>query len=99
MEISPIELSEHNSIHPNLDMIDNYFAISAVPISDEEIYSVTINQNLAEPSNVDEALNDLFWKGSMDNEYKTLMDKQMWEVVIPPKNTNIVGNKWVFVWK
>ena len=73
--------------------------MSAVPISDKEIYSVTINQNMAGPSIVDEALIDPLWKGSMDDEYKALIDKQMWEVAIPPKNVNIVGNKWVFVWK
>ena len=32
--------------------------LSVVLISDDEIYSVTIKQNLAEPLNVDEALND-----------------------------------------
>ena len=58
---------------------------------------MTIDQNLAEPSNVDEALNDLLWKNFMDNEYKAIINKQTWEVVIPPENTNIVGNKWVFI--
>ena len=32
-------------------------------------------------------------KDSMDNEYKALIDKQTWEVVVPPKNVNIVRNK------
>ena len=68
-------------------------------ISDEEIYSVTFDQNPAEPSNVDEALNYPLWQGSIDNESKALIEKQTWEVVIPPKNVNIVGNKWVFIWK
>ena len=55
LKIGPIKLSEHN--HPNINIIDNYFAVSVVPISDEEIYSATIDQNLAELSNVD------LWKG------------------------------------
>ena len=44
-------------------------------ISGEESCSVTIDQDLAGLSNVDEALNDPLWKGSMDNEY---IDKQTW---------------------
>ena len=83
----------------NINVIDGCFAISVVPISDEETYFVTIDQNLSESSNVDEALNDSLWKNSMDNEYKRLIDKRTWEVILPPKNANIVGNKWVFIWK
>ena len=75
LEINPIELSEQNSTHLNIDIIDKCLAISAVLISDEQIYSVTIDQNLAEPSNVDEVLNDPLWKNSMDNEHKTLINK------------------------
>ena len=97
LEIIPIGLSEHNSTHLNINIIDDYFAISVVLISDEKIYSMTIDQNMAEPSNIDEALNDPLWKRLMDDKYKALIDKQMWEVVISPKNVNIVGNKWVFI--
>ena len=86
LEISTIKLSEQPSTHPSVNIIDNCFAISVVPISDEEIYSVTINQNLAEPSNVDKALNNPLWKNSMYDEYKAQIDKQTWEVVVPPKN-------------
>ena len=36
------------------------------------------------------------WKKSMDQELKAQIDKNTWELVIPPKNINIVGSKWVF---
>jgi Reverse transcriptase (RNA-dependent DNA polymerase) len=35
----------------------------------------------------------------MDKEYKALIDHGTWEVVPVPVNMNIVGNRWVFVWK
>ena len=30
----------------------------------------------------------------MDNEYEALIEKKVWEVVLPPPNTNIVGSHW-----
>ena len=52
--------------------------------------------HLSEPMIVDEALNNPIWKKSMDQELKAKIDKNTWELVIPPKNINIVGSKWVF---
>ena len=52
--------------------------------------------HLSEPMTVDEALNNPIWKKSMDQELKAQIDKNTWELVIPPKNINIVRSKWVF---
>ena len=49
----------------------------------------------------------MHWKGygaadekSMDNEYNALIDKQTWEVVLPPPpNANIVSSHWTYVCK
>ena len=35
----------------------------------------------------------------MDNEYKALIEKKVWEVVLPPPNTNIVGSCWTHICK
>jgi Reverse transcriptase (RNA-dependent DNA polymerase) len=35
----------------------------------------------------------------MDTEYQALIDHDTWEVVPAPENTNIVGNRWTFIWK
>ena len=45
---------------------------------------------------VDKALNNPIWKKSMDQELKAQIDKNTWELVIQPKDVNIVGSKWVF---
>ena len=52
-----------------------------------------MDQNLAEMSNADEAINNPIWKNFIDDEYKPLINKQTWEVVKPPKDTNIVSKK------
>ena len=35
----------------------------------------------------------------MDNEYGALINKKVWEVVLPPPDTNIVISCWTFVCK
>ena len=35
----------------------------------------------------------------MDNEYKALIEKKVWEVVLPPPDTNIVGSRWTHICK
>ena len=71
-----------------------------VLISDEEAYSVTMNQNLAEPSNIDETLNNLLWMKSMDDECRPLSTKIPGKWLYLPKmrifseiNKYLFGNK------
>ena len=35
-------------------------------------------------------------KKSMDEELKAQIDKNTWEMVIPPEGVNIVGSKWTY---
>ena len=35
----------------------------------------------------------------MDNEYEALIEKKVWEVVLPPPDTNIVGSHWTHIFK
>ena len=35
----------------------------------------------------------------MDNEYEALIEKKVWEVVLPPLDTNIVGSRWTHICK
>ena len=38
-------------------------------------------------------------KKSMDEELKAQIDKNTWEMVIPPEGVNIVGSKWTYCLK
>ena len=51
-------------------------------------------QDLAIPTNIDEALQDPTWKKYMDDKYEALIKKKEWDVVVPPPNINIVGSHW-----
>ena len=45
------------------------------------------------------ALSDPTWKKSMDDEIKAQIEKDTWELVIPPPGVNIVGSTWKHVLK
>ena len=36
------------------------------------------------------------WMEAMNDEYKSLIDNQTWQIVERPKNERIVDNRWVF---
>jgi hypothetical protein len=49
-----------------------------------------------EPKRVDEALDDLDWVISMQEELNNLTRNEVWELVERPKNHNVIGTKWVY---
>jgi hypothetical protein len=49
-----------------------------------------------EPERVDEALIDLDWDISIQEELNNFTRNEVWELVERPKNHNIIGTKWVF---
>ena len=82
------ETSESN----NVDIIDK--------LEDtHECFQMTAYNSLTEPKNMNEAINNPIWKKSMDKELKAQIDKNTWEMVIPPKGVNIVGSKWTYCLK
>ena len=80
---------------------DEYFAISAHAESVEEnnVENIFIAQDLVVPTNTTEALKDPIWRKSMDEEYEALIEKKVWDVVLPPPDTNIVGSRWTHICK
>ncbi|UYV80249.1 hypothetical protein LAZ67_18002148 [Cordylochernes scorpioides] len=57
------------------------------------------NTSLPDPKDLDQALSSEdshLWTGAMKEEYSSLLKNGTWELVDPPKNKNIIGNKWVF---
>ncbi|UYV77314.1 hypothetical protein LAZ67_15000474 [Cordylochernes scorpioides] len=54
---------------------------------------------LPDPKDAEEALSgrdSYFWKKAMEEEFDSLIENKIWELVDPPKNRNIIGTKWVF---
>nr|GEV19960.1 hypothetical protein [Tanacetum cinerariifolium] len=49
-----------------------------------------------EPTNVNEALADKSWIVAMQEELNQFIANDVWELVPQPRNTTIIGTKWVF---
>ena len=59
---------------------------------------VTYNCYLAqfEPKKVEEALKDENWVESMHQELHQFVRNDVWELVPRPKDTHVIGTKWIF---
>jgi len=49
-----------------------------------------------EPKKIDEALDDSHWLLAMQEELNQFVRNDVWELVPKPKDTSIIGTKWVF---
>ncbi|KAL5849177.1 hypothetical protein ACOSQ4_007190 [Xanthoceras sorbifolium] len=49
-----------------------------------------------EPKKVEEALQDEFWIGAMQEELNQFQRNDVWFLVPTPKSTNVIGTKWIF---
>ena len=58
------------------------------------MFPTTTYNSLTEPKNMNEAINNPIWKQSMNKEPKAQIDKNTWEMVIPPEGVNIIRSKW-----
>jgi len=64
----------------------------------KKLYHVTkypLAENL-EPTTVNEAMKHEHWRKAINDEFEALLRNGTWSLVPPPKNTNIVGCKWLF---
>ena len=65
----------------------------------EECNTVSLTSDIDEPGTINEAWQGNFkrqWKEATDSEYQSLISNHTWELVSPPSNKNIVGNRWIF---
>jgi hypothetical protein len=51
---------------------------------------------LFEPQDVGHALSDLSWVNAMHEELENFERNQVWTLVEPPRDVNVLGTKWVF---
>ena len=61
--------------------------------------AVVLEQAILEPLTVQEALGGPqkdSWRGAMDEELKSLLENQTWELVEKPVGVKTLGTKWVF---
>jgi hypothetical protein len=51
---------------------------------------------LFEPRDVGHALSDLSWVNAIHEELENFERNQIWTLVVPQKDVNVIGTKWVF---
>ena len=48
------------------------------------------------PTSVTKALKHQLWKDAMTKEYKSILKKDVWNIVSKPKEKSILSSKWLF---
>jgi hypothetical protein len=59
-------------------------------------FSNTLFFALFEPRDVGHALSDLSWVNVMHEELENFERNQVWTLVVPPRDVNVIGTKWGF---
>ena len=49
-----------------------------------------------EPKNVKEALTDKCWINAVQEEFEQFVRNEVWTLVPRPKDSNVIGTKWVY---
>ena len=52
--------------------------------------------SMKEPKSVRDALEDVDWSKSMEEEIKQIEKNKTWSLVPRPKDKNVISTKWVF---
>jgi hypothetical protein len=59
-------------------------------------FSNTLFVALFEPRDVGHALSDSSWVNAIHEELENFERNQVWTLVDPPRDVNVIGTKWVF---
>jgi hypothetical protein len=59
-------------------------------------FSNTLFVALFEPRDVGDALSDSSWVNALHEELENFERNQVWTLVDPPRDVNVIGTKWVF---
>jgi hypothetical protein len=59
-------------------------------------FSNTLFVALFEPRVVEHALSNSSWVNAMHKELENFERNQVWTLVDPPRDVNVIGTKWVF---
>jgi hypothetical protein len=59
-------------------------------------FSNTLFVALFEPQDVGHALSDSSWVSAMHEDLENFERNQVWTLVVPPRDVNVIGTKWIF---
>ena len=52
----------------------------------------------SKPSSFEEVVGKQVWKDAMHEEYQSIMENDVWDVVPRPKGKSVVTSKWIYKW-
>lgn len=82
--------------------LENYILDDDIPDDNQEEYNLftalSVGHLISEvPQSYKEAIEqDKEWKIAIQNEIRSLEENETWELVVPPKDAEIIDSKWVF---
>jgi hypothetical protein len=90
--------SHIQKIHPPQQIIDNLNerVTRSSRSAHLSCFSNTLFVALFEPRDVGHALSDLSWVNAMHEELENFERNQVWTLVDPPRDVNVIETKWVF---
>jgi hypothetical protein len=59
-------------------------------------FSNTLFVALFEPRDIGHALSDSSWVNAMHEEFENFERNQVWTLVVPERDVNVIGTKWIF---
>jgi hypothetical protein len=90
--------SHIQKVHPPQQIIDNLNerVTRSSRLAHLSCFLNTLFVALFEPWDVGHALSDSSWVNAMHEELENFERNQVWTLVDPPRDVNIIGTKWVF---
>ena len=80
---------EENNVEPD--------EISKESKRTQSCYTALITElNKIEPSTTEEALNSQEWKDAMVEEYNSILQNDVWDIVTRSKDKSVVSSKWLY---
>jgi hypothetical protein len=94
----PRSPSHIQKAHPPQQIIGNLNerVIHSSRLAHLSYFSNTLFVALFEPRDVGHALSYLSWVNAMHEELENFERNQVWTLVDPPRDVNVIGTKWVF---
>lgn len=82
--------------HPLIDLSEEVNTRNKPIVNCREMVGYVCYTSTLEPKNVKEALEDECWIVAMQEELEQFERSQVWDLVPRPKNTNVIGTKWIY---
>ena len=92
----PEPITKNNPIQRTRNKPDFYGESVCHAVTNYEALTVNEHCGGEKPKNVSQALKDPNWKKALEDEYASLIQNEVWDVIEMDKSKSIIGGKWKF---